>query len=364
MSKSICKLGLIGCGSIAQAVHLNILLRLPMVEVVAFAEPDFQRRTAVEKRVPGAIAYTDYRELLEHPDLEGVVICLPSAMHAEVAIAALQQGKHIYLEKPIAISTPEAEAVIAAWQQADAVSNVVGMIGFNYRFNPLYTAAKQVIQSGQLGQLVSARAVFSYPLGTAPPWKRKRVSGGGILLDLALHDVDLARFLFNAEIDAVSAELQSHGYEDDTAAIQLRLNGGMLIQIFTSMSTIDEARWEIYGQQGKLTADRYRETAIELTLPQRPYSRRSQLGTSVRAAVRALNLQKILSPTLEPSYQQALTQFATAIQSGQAVSPDLQDGLRALTIIEAAETAARTGKTVSLAAQPTLTDHRSTSPVA
>ncbi|MEL7225064.1 MAG: Gfo/Idh/MocA family oxidoreductase [Cyanobacteria bacterium P01_D01_bin.36] len=359
MAKSICKLGLIGCGSIATAVHLNILLSLPTVEVVAFAEPNQQRRTSVEQRVPGAISYTDYKDLLEHPDLDGVVICLPSAMHAEVAIAALQRGKHIYLEKPIAISTTEAEAVIAAWQQA----KVVGMIGFNYRFNPLYTAAKQVIQSGELGKLVGARAVFSYPLGTAPPWKQKRASGGGILLDLALHDVDLARFLFDADIESVSTELESHGYEDDTAAIQLRLSSGMLIQIFTSMSTIDEARWEIYCQQGKLTADRYRETDIEITSPQRPYSRRNQFGNSIRSSLRALNLKKILSPTFEPSYQEALTRFAAAIQSGQAVSPDLYDGLKALTVIEAAEASAHTGKAISLSADSVVAEHCSVTPV-
>ena len=107
MSKSICKLGLIGCGSIAQAVHLNILAQLPGVELVALAEPDPQRQASAKRRAPSAQAYADYRALLERSDIDGVVICLPSALHAEEAIAALAHGKHVYLEKPIGVSLLE-----------------------------------------------------------------------------------------------------------------------------------------------------------------------------------------------------------------------------------------------------------------
>jgi len=348
MSNPICKLGLIGCGSIAQAVHLDILTRLPQVKLVALAEPDPDRRAQVQRRAPGAIALPDYQALLDHPDVDGVVVCLPSALHATVAIAALERGKHVYLEKPIAVSSAEAEAVIAAWEKAQ----VVGMIGFNYRFSPLYQAAKAAIQAGRLGELVSARAVFSYPPGTSPLWKQKRASGGGILLDLALHDIDLARFLFDTEIETIAAELRSHLYEDDTAALQLGLSNGLVVQIFTSMSTVDEARWEIYGQQGKLTADRYRETHIEITPSHRPSSRTAQLRTSLGRAVRSLNPRRILAPTLEPSYQGAIAHFVAAIQTGQPVQPDFQDGLRALAMIEAAETSARTGRVISVVKEP------------
>ncbi|MGD1861209.1 MAG: Gfo/Idh/MocA family protein [Leptolyngbyaceae cyanobacterium] len=347
MPKSTCKIALIGCGSIAQAVHLDILARLSQVELVALAEPNPERRAQAQRRVPSAIALPDYGELLDNPGVEGVVICLPSAMHAEVAIAALERGKHVYLEKPIGVTATEAQAVIAAWEQAQ----VVGMIGFNYRFSPLYQTAKAAIQAGQLGPLVSARAVFSYPPGTSPLWKQKRASGGGILLDLALHDIDIARFLFDAEVATVAAALQSHLYEDDTAALQLGLSNGVMIQIFTSMSTVDEARWEIYGQAGKLVADRYRETSIEITPSQRPVSRTAQLRTSVGKAVRSLNPRKILAPTLEPSYQEAIAAFITAIQTGQSVQPDFTDGFKSLEIIEAAEASARTGKIIAMAAQ-------------
>ncbi|MEM9153558.1 MAG: Gfo/Idh/MocA family oxidoreductase [Cyanobacteria bacterium P01_F01_bin.33] len=345
MPRSACKLGLIGCGSIAQAVHLDILTRLPQVELTALAEPNPERRAQAQLRAPGAAALPDYGALLDSSDVHGVVICLPSALHAEVAIAAMERGKHVYLEKPIAVSSDQAQAVMAAWDTAQ----VVGMIGFNYRFSPLYRTAKKAIQTGQLGKVVSARAVFSYPPGTSPLWKQKRASGGGILLDLALHDVDIARFLFDAEIETVAADLRSQLYEDDTATLQLGLSNGVLIQIFTSMSTVDEARWEIYGQEGKLVADRYRETDIEIIPSQRPYSRTAQLRTSLGKAVRSMNVRKILAPTLEPSYREAIAHFVAAIQTGKPVRPDLTDGLKALAIIEAAEKSARTGRVITLA---------------
>ncbi|MDB9529341.1 Gfo/Idh/MocA family oxidoreductase [Oscillatoria sp. CS-180] len=344
MPKPTCKLGLIGCGSIAQAVHLNILTRLSGVELVALAEPDPQRQEAAKRQAPSAIAYTDYRDLLQQSAIDGVVICLPSALHAEAAIAALDQGKHVYLEKPIAVNTQEAQAVIAAWQRA----GTIGMIGFNYRFSPQYRAAKQVIQSGQLGKLVSARSVFSYPVGTAPVWKQKRASGGGILLDLGLHDIDLARFLFDAEVQTVAAEVRSHHYEDDTAALQFQLSNGLLFQLFTSMSTIDEARWEIYGQNGKLIADRYRDTQIQIISPHRASSRRAQLSISLQSALRSLNWRKMIAPTLEPSYEGALAEFVDAVLSGRPAYPNFTDGLRALAVIEAAELAAQSGSTISL----------------
>ena len=345
MRKSTCKLGLIGCGSIAQAVHLNILTRLPGVELVALAEPDPQRQASAKREAPSAVAFSDYHALLEQSNVDGVVICLPSALHGAAAIAALDQGKHVYLEKPIAVSTEEADAVVTAWQRA----GVIGMIGFNYRFSPQYIAAKKAIQLGQLGELVSARSVFSYPVGTAPAWKQNRASGGGILLDLALHDIDLARFLFDTEVQTVAAEVRSHRYEDDTAALQFQLTNGVMFQLFTSMSTIDEARWEIYGQGGKLIADRYQETAIQVIPPHRPNSRRAQLSISMQSALQRLNWHKIIAPTLEPSYQGSLAAFVEAIQSGQSVHPDFTDGRRALAVIEAAETAAKSGAVISLA---------------
>src|SRR5690349_4476182 len=124
-------IGVIGCGQIAQAVHLPVLSRLPGVRVTALADTDATRLSQAAARVPRAACFSDYARLLATPEVDAVVICAPPALHAEVAVAALKANKHVYLEKPLATTLEDADRVCEVWRQ----SGRVGMIGFNYRFN-------------------------------------------------------------------------------------------------------------------------------------------------------------------------------------------------------------------------------------
>jgi predicted dehydrogenase len=341
---SALKVGLIGCGRIAQLVHLGILTHLPDVELVALAEPDPQRREEAGRRAPAAVALGDYHALLAMPEVEAVVICLPNALHAEAAVAALERGKHVYLEKPLATNLDDAREVLSAWRNTD----VVGMIGFNYRFNALYQAAKQYIQSGKLGELVSVRSVFSSAARDLPTWKRKRQNGGGVLLDLALHHIDLIHFLFEQEVRDIFAGLRSQHSEDDSATLQLRLADGLLVQSFSSMNAVEEDRFEIYGTAEKLLVDRYCSLNVEITEAALDFSQLRYWGRQLRALIRSpYILEKLRAPNREPSYRAALTRFVAAAQANRPASPDFWDGYRSLAIIAAAEESARTGRVVS-----------------
>src|SRR5262245_11864724 len=141
----------LGCGRIAQLVHLNVLRRLPGVELVGLAEVDRHRRDAAQRGLARVAAVSDYRELLGRSEVEAVVVGLATAFHAEAAVAALEQGKHLYLEKPIATNLADAQAVLSAWRHAGTTA----MIGFNLRFHPLYQAARQELQSKTLGAVVA-----------------------------------------------------------------------------------------------------------------------------------------------------------------------------------------------------------------
>ncbi|MCS6925822.1 MAG: Gfo/Idh/MocA family oxidoreductase [Candidatus Binatia bacterium] len=340
------KIGLIGCGRIAQLVHLDVLRRLPGAELVALADVDPRRRREASRRVPGTAAFADYHELLARPEVEAVVICLPHALHAEAAIAALQQGKHVYLEKPLATNLDDARRVLSAWRD----TGVVGMIGFNYRFNALYQTVKQYIQEGKLGELVSVRSVFSAAPRALPAWKQQRQSGGGALLDLALHHIDLVRFVFEQEVCEVFAQLRSQRSEDDSAVLHLRLVDGLLVQSFFSLSAIEEDRFELYGTAGKLAVDRHRSFNVEITDPACAHrARLGRLGRRMWAALRGPYLwDKLLAPRREPSYRAALLQFVTAVRTNLAVRPNFQDGYRSLAVVAAAEQSARTGRMVAL----------------
>lgn len=338
------KLGLIGCGRIAQSVHVNILTKLPGLQLVALAESDFDRRAEAHKLAPGAVAVAAYEDLLEMPDVDAVVICLPTGLHAEAAVAALERRKHVYLEKPIATGLSEARKVIGAWRR----SGMVGMIGFNLRFHAFFQSARHHVQSGRLGQLAGVRSVLSTEVRNLPPWKQHRESGGGVLLDLASHHVDLLHFLFEQRVKEVFAQLRSQRSEHDTVMLQLQLTDGLLAQSFFSFSSVEEDRFEIYGRAGKLGINRYLSFDVEITDPTAEFGRLRWLGRKLRSVVQSpYFLEKILAPSREPSYEAAFRHFVSAIRNHQPATPDLVDGYRSLAVIEAAEASAKEGRIVS-----------------
>lgn len=338
-------IGLIGCGWFAQAVQLPILSRLPNVDLVAIAELDPDRQQEARRSAPRVPIYADYRDLLKIKHLDAVIVSVPNTLHAEVAIAAMQCGKHTYLEKPMAPSLSEADKIMQVWNQ----SGVVGMVGFNYRFNALHQAARMQIQAGRLGPLVGARSVFSAPRRTLPVWKRTRPSGGGVLLDLASHHIDLVRFLFQQNIRMVYADIDSRCTEHDGAMLHLRLEDGLQVQSYFLFGTVDEDRFEIYGEAGKLTVDRYHSSEVEnvdageISSPLRHVRRRLRSLRNVPYL-----LKKLRSPWHEPSYREALSRFVSTVRGRDKASPDFLDGYRSLEVICAAEESARTGRWISL----------------
>jgi myo-inositol 2-dehydrogenase/D-chiro-inositol 1-dehydrogenase len=338
---SVLKVGLMGCGRIAKAVHFPVLTHLPDVQLVALAEADPERLKKASLFAPKAITCDGYKKLLEMKEVEAVIICLPNNLHAEAAIASLESGKHIYLEKPLAMTLEEGRKVLQAWQKA----STVGMIGFNFRFHPLYKAVGQAIQSGRIGDLVSIRSVFSTATQCSPPWEGSHQTGG-TLLDLASHHVDLIYFFLGQEVQNVWAAVKP---PDDAATLQLQLINGLLSQSFFSWNAIEEDRFEFYGRRGKLAVDRYLSLDLEFTDPIRSFDRLKRLWQWIRSFGRVpYALNKVFSPIHEPSYRAALQHFVTAVRTNRPASPDLMDGYHSLKIIKAAEESARTGLRVNV----------------
>lgn len=337
------RLGIIGCGRIVHLVHLKALTRLPGVEVAALAEVDPERLRTASRLAPRAVAFSDYPALLARPDIEAVVICLPNALHAEAAIEALQRGKHVYLEKPLAVNLDEGRRVVAAWRKA----GVVGMIGFNYRLSALYQTAREEIRSGRLGPLIGARSVFCSAAPSAAGWRQGRRSGGGAMMDLASHHIDLLHFLFGGRISRLFARIWSQFAEDDCATLQVWLDSGLSAQCFFSLSTVEQDRFEIYGQRGGVVIDRLSLLNMEFLNPSRNCGRLARLRGALGAFLRGPYLwERILKPASEPSYRAALAHFIAAARANRPSRPDLWDGYRSLAVVEAAKRSARTGEVV------------------
>ena len=338
------RLGLVGFGNVARGIHLPTLRRLREVELVAVADTDPRARAEAERLVPGAAIRSSIGELLAGEGLDAVMVCLPATEQAGAATAALESGRHVYVEKPIAADLADARAVVEAWRRA----GTVGMVGLNYRLHPHYRRAREVVRSGRLGELVGARSVFSIPGSVGQPdWKRMRERGGGVLPDLGSHHVDLVHYLLGARVREVFAELRSQRAEDDSATLALRLADGTLVQSLLSLGAVDEERFEVYGTEGKLTVDR----CYALDVDVRPATReRDRLRRAVRAARRLRHARFLVTrtraPACEPSYALALERFVAAVRGRAAPEPDLADGYRSLAVIDAALESARLGRPV------------------
>jgi len=337
--------GLVGCGQIAQTSHLEILGSLPGVRLAAIAELDDDRRATAAGRVPGVRALTDYRDLLALDDVDAVVLSLPPAAHADAAVAALRAGKHVYVEKPLATERDDAQAILAAWRE----SGRVGMIGFNYRFNRLYREAKEILDAGDLGRPRAVRSLFTTAARPMAGWKQARASGGGALLDLGSHHVDLVRCLLGEAVEEVDCALHSGVTEDDTATLRLRLASGVLVQSLFSNCATDDERFEVHCERGRVMVDRGRGLAAQVSTGTPGSRRRDQLRHLYRSARGVgYGIEKHRAPGHEPSWRTALERFASAVRGERAPAPDLTDGWRSLEVVLAAEESARSGRTVAI----------------
>lgn len=332
------RIGIVGCGRIVRLAHLRVLHTAPEVHVVALADTDPDARAWAARQAPAATMFDDFRELLALPGLDAVVVAVPTLQHRDVAVAAFGRGLHVYLEKPIAASRPDAEAIISAWRDA----GTVGVIGFNCRSSVLYRKLRSAIRDGAIGMPVAVRSALVARWPGDATWRLSPSSGGGALLELASHHVDLCRFVFDAEIEETEAVTWTNREADEAAMLRMRLSSGLHVQTLVAYGTIEEDRFEVYGTEGKLVVNRYDSLVVEHV----PAAASGGLTSSLRRAAREVGaigygLEKRRAPGQEPSYRDALLAFLEAARAGRQRSPDLEDGLHALRVIAAARASSR-----------------------
>ncbi len=333
------RVAVLGCGEGAQRHHLPALAGLRGVRVAAVADLDPGCLAAAGRQVPGSHIFTDWRAAIEQAEVDAAVVCLPSSLHADAAVATLERGLHVYVEKPLALTVADADQTVQAWRRA----GVVGMTGFNYRFNRLYRSARRILGSGRLGAVVAARSAFTIASARLPAWKLAPGSGGGALPDLGSHHADLVQWLFGEPVEAVSAVIRSRASVEDTAHVSLRLAGGLVVQSLFAYGAVDEERLEVYGSAGKLVVDRGRHQDAFVEPATRARLKRVLAGARDLSHVGYI-LEKRFAPGHEPSHRTALAAFADAVRTGVRATPDLADGRAAVAVVEAAERSAHSGR--------------------
>lgn len=309
------RVGVIGVGFWGRN-HARIFSQMPNTILAAICDKDPQRAKIIADQF-NTEWYTNDQKLLERENIEAVTICTPTTTHYDVSISAVNAGKHVLIEKPIADTVERARGILKAAEK----NSVYVMTGFIERFNPGTQRVKKLIDDGRLGNIVLAvsRRVGKWP---------ERVGDVGVVKDSAIHDIDIMRCLFNENPITVYARVGrlAHKFEDYAQII---------LGFKNNHTAFVEANW--------LTPHKIRELTVT--------------GSKAMATVNYIT-QKIVIEDAEKqviptySWQEPLTlelkHFAESIIKNEQPQVTGSDGLKALEIAEATLKSAKTGKIVKL----------------
>lgn len=252
MNKTILNFGLLGCGMAAE-VHAGAIKSLENAYLYGVADADASRAAAFAEK-QSVKSYNNFDELLMDSSIDVVCICTPNGFHAQNAIAALDAGKHVVVEKPLALNKSDCDAVKEAVEKSGRTLTVISQL----RFSEDVTAVKKVIDEGKLGKIVLASAYLKYwrspEYYSEGKWKGSKGLDGGILMNQGIHGVDLLLYLAgNANVINAKSKTLFHNIEaDDTSVSLLEFENGALgvIEASTCAYPGHERRIEIIGSQG------------------------------------------------------------------------------------------------------------------
>jgi UDP-N-acetylglucosamine 3-dehydrogenase len=256
------RIAIVGCGTIARDVHLPAFAAVgpDRATVVAFASRSLESARRAADQWGGGDVLADWRDVISRNDVDAVDICAPNAFHRDMAVAASEAGKHVLVEKPMAITLEEADQMVGA---AAAAGRLL-MPAHNVRFAPSCTAAAGALAQGRIGLLVAVRAVLGHtgPDDWAPgtDWffDRKR-SGGGALIDLGVHLFDLVRAVTGDEITVEGTAMRPRAGNpdiEDAAEVAFRLGSGAIGSLRASWDTTPPSGLQLtlVGTEGTIAA--------------------------------------------------------------------------------------------------------------
>ena len=222
----------LGLGRI-RPTHARVVSRTDGVELKAVAEMDEAKLGPVVDDLPGVTGYGEYREALARDDVQVAVICLPHWLHEQAAVDAAEAGKHIFIEKPLANSVAGCDRIIDSARR----NNVTLMPAHTQRYYPVVARTKQILDSGEVGELIMAVDTWYKPLNpeARPPWMLERKMGGGMALMDGVHLIDRMLWIFGDDIQSVTASVGNpvypEGLADDTSMAFLRWRGGKVATV-------------------------------------------------------------------------------------------------------------------------------------
>lgn len=332
MSKKL-RTGVIGLGRIGQ-IHLsNLLYHTANAEVVIASDVSVAAHEFAKKA--GVATTTSAEEVINHPDVEAIIICAPTPQHVPYTIAAAKAKKHIFCEKPLDVTID----AISAAEKAVTENNVKLMLGFNRRFDPNFAQVRSLVLNGSVGDPHIVRVTSRDP--APPPLEYVKVSGG-LFLDMTIHDFDMARFITGSEVTEVYVKGDAlidpriKQYNDiDTAVIVLTFKNGAIGVIDNSRKAVYgyDQRLEVFGSNGMAKA--------ENNTPDNVIQYDSAGGKS------ALPLHFFLE-RYEKAYRSCIQTFVDCVLNDAPSPVDAHDGLMATVIGIAAGLSLQEGRPVKI----------------
>lgn len=249
----------IGGGAIAQECHLPGYTSDPRADLVAVVEPVKARHREIQDQFGPVAAYTDYREMLEAERPDVVSVCTPNALHAQMAIAALERGAHVLCEKPLATTLRSADRMIETAKKKRRKL----MTGFTHRLYAGPQRCREMLKDGAVGKPFMIRVRLAHG-GPYPGWAKGKwfydpdMAAGGVLLDMGIHSIDLCRWLLGpiASVSGQTKTLVKRIPVEDNAVMLLEFKNGAMGYIevgWTSRPGFSGI--EIYGTEGSIICD-------------------------------------------------------------------------------------------------------------
>lgn len=321
--------GVVGCGFWASEMHLPAFAQIEGVRVVNVAAASEQSARRCAKRFGIARSTSDYRDLIADPAVDVVDIVAPNHLHAPIAIAAAEAGKHVICIKPLALNVGEAESMIDA-----AAGNGVRLLyAENVPFIPALTRMKEIVVEGAIGDVFRVKACEGIGAPHSEWFFDRGRSGGGALIDMAVHSIAFCRFFAGAEVEGVYAETGTFVHRDrtdaeDTSVLTLRFTNGVIGQCEDSWSLAGacDSRFEVFGTGGRIMAD---------NLHRQPLQVAGEGGWAYPLPI---------SGDVADGHLAMLSHFVDCLRADRPSLSEAQEGRTVLAVVEAAVRSARSGR--------------------
>ena len=323
--------GVLSTSNFAQTKVIPAMLKAEHTELVAIASRDLAKAQAAANKFGLPKAYGSYEELLADPDIDVIYNPMPNHQHVPWSIKALEAGKHVLCEKPIGLSSAEAQLLLDA---ARHFPHLKIMEAFMYRLHPQWVRAKQIVQAGGIGELRTIQSFFSYFNRDGNNIRNKAAVGGGGMMDIGCYNVSFSRFIFDAEPTRVMGLLDyDPEFQTDRIASGLMDFGKGTATFTCSTQLTSYQRANIFGTEGRV------EVEIPVNAPpDKPCRIWHQRGTNIEEISFDICDQYILETDA----------ISLAVRNNTPVPTPLEDALANMKVIEAVVASGQSGSWVDI----------------